>query len=225
MSRHGRRDASPLVSRRSPPHINDKMNSLPSLKGSLPVRIVRSMIPAVLMLGGAVAILMPAGAQVPAPQPMPTLIPAPGPTAPAQNAMPPAAPIAPPGGAPRSFADLTARLTPGHTRGGVTWLTTSAGKRIMFATSLTVAGQKLVGDPVYPEAARDFMTSFARLRAIKADVFLNFHPDFFDMASKRAKQRAGNADAFVDPAELGRQIDRAEAEFRAELAAQQAAAR
>lgn len=31
---------------------------------------------------------------------------------PAQNATPPAVPIAPPGGAPRSFADLTARLAP-----------------------------------------------------------------------------------------------------------------
>ncbi|KAB7644988.1 Do family serine endopeptidase [Polymorphobacter fuscus] len=38
--------------------------------------------------------------------------PAPATSQPAQNATPPAVPIAPPGGAPRSFADLTSRLSP-----------------------------------------------------------------------------------------------------------------
>jgi serine protease Do len=52
------------------------------------------------MLGGVFATIMPVQAQAPAA------------VQPAQNATPPAVPIAPPGGAPRSFADLTARLTP-----------------------------------------------------------------------------------------------------------------
>jgi serine protease Do len=64
------------------------------------VRIARSLIPAALVLGGLSATLTPALAQAPAA------------TQPAQNAMPPAVPISPPGGAPRSFADLTARLAP-----------------------------------------------------------------------------------------------------------------
>ena len=67
------------------------------------MRIVRSLIPAALILGGAAAILVPAGAQIATP---------PAAAPPAQNAVAPAAPIAPPGGAPRSFADLTARLSP-----------------------------------------------------------------------------------------------------------------
>ena len=64
------------------------------------MRIARSLISATLILGGLSASLMPAYAQAPAA------------VQPAQNAAPPAVPIAPPGGAPRSFADLTARLAP-----------------------------------------------------------------------------------------------------------------
>jgi serine protease Do len=61
------------------------------------VRIVRSLIPALLLAASATAL-----AQAPAPAAAPA----------AQNAQPPAVPVSPPGGAPRSFADLTARLTP-----------------------------------------------------------------------------------------------------------------
>ena len=125
------------------------------------------------------------------------------------------------GGALRIGATrLTARLTPGHTRGCTSWLLESKAGRFLFACSLTVAGQKLSGDPAYPHAAADFRRSFARLRGMKADYFLNFHPEFFDLEGKRARQRGGEADAFRDPAELRRQVDRAEKGFEAELARQ-----
>ncbi|MEY2882681.1 MAG: hypothetical protein RL490_405, partial [Pseudomonadota bacterium] len=65
------------------------------------MRIARSLIPAALIVAGATTLFAPAGAQVPATTAQT-----------AQNATPPAVPIAPPGGAPRSFADLTARLAP-----------------------------------------------------------------------------------------------------------------
>jgi serine protease Do len=61
------------------------------------VRIVRSLIPTLLLAASATAL-----AQAPAPAAI----------QPAQNAVAPAVPVSPPGGAPRSFADLTARLTP-----------------------------------------------------------------------------------------------------------------
>jgi serine protease Do len=67
------------------------------------VRIARSLVPAALVLGGAAIVVVPTLAQTPAPVAA---------AAPAQNAVTPAVPIMPPGGAPRSFADLTARLTP-----------------------------------------------------------------------------------------------------------------
>ncbi|MFZ4689029.1 MAG: Do family serine endopeptidase [Polymorphobacter sp.] len=62
------------------------------------MRIARSLIPAALVLGTLSTAI--ASAQAPVA------------TQPAQNAVPPAVPINPPGGAPRSFADLTSRLAP-----------------------------------------------------------------------------------------------------------------
>jgi serine protease Do len=66
------------------------------------VRIVRSVIPVLVLVGGAVAVLMPAGAQIAT---------APGAAPPAQNAVP-ATIMSGPMNAPRSFADLTAKLSP-----------------------------------------------------------------------------------------------------------------
>jgi len=72
------------------------------------VRIARSLIPTALILGGAAAVFMPATAQVPAQRPAPPAVQA---VPLAQNAMPAGPSLAPPG-APRTFADLTARLAP-----------------------------------------------------------------------------------------------------------------
>lgn len=66
------------------------------------MRIVRSVIPALVLVGGAVAVLMPAGAQIATP---------PATAPPAQNAVP-AQLTEGPMNAPRSFADLTAKLSP-----------------------------------------------------------------------------------------------------------------
>ncbi|MEI9927065.1 MAG: hypothetical protein WDN44_04215 [Sphingomonas sp.] len=48
-----------------------------------------------------------------------------------------------------------------------------------------------------PRAA-DFRRTFAKLRTLRADVFLSFHPGVFDMDAKRAKLLAGDSLAFVD---------------------------
>jgi metallo-beta-lactamase class B len=115
---------------------------------------------------------------------------------------------------------LTAHLTPGHTRGCTSWSYRTGERTYLFACSLSVAGQNLIDDPTYPSAAADFASSFARLRRMRADVFLTFHPGLFDMAAKRARQRAGEEGAFIDPGELGRQVDRAVAAFQEALASQ-----
>ena len=123
---------------------------------------------------------------------------------------------------------LVTHLTPGHTRGCTSWtLSTKEGDRalnVLFACSLTVAGQPLVNDARYPDAAADFRSTFAKLKQPRADVFLNFHPEFFDMEAKRRRQLAGERNAFVDPNELPRQVKRAEAAFAAELTRQKAEA-
>ena len=123
--------------------------------------------------------------------------------------------------------DLVTHLTPGHTKGCTSWTTrVRAGGRertVLFACSISVAGQPLVPGKGYDGAAADFRATFARLRTTEADVFLGFHPFTFGMEEKRRKLAAGDADAFVDPAELERQVDAAEKAFNAELKRQRAA--
>lgn len=121
--------------------------------------------------------------------------------------------------------ELTAHLTPGHTRGCTSWALRAGGKDVLFACSLTVAGQNLIDDRTYPHAADDFRRSFRKLKTMPADIFLNFHPDFFDLEGKRARQIAGEQNAFVDPGELKRQVESAERGLEKELADQRARSR
>ncbi len=115
---------------------------------------------------------------------------------------------------------LTARLTPGHPPGATSWTmtTTEGGQpvRVLFASSLSVAGLKLPSHPGYPDAAADFRATFAKLRTERADVFLSFHPNQFGMAEKQARM-AADANPFVDAGELKRRVAAAEAAFEAEL--------
>lgn len=119
---------------------------------------------------------------------------------------------------------LTTVATPGHTRGCTSWsMRVREGRRpldVLFACSLSVAGQPLVGDGRYPAAAADFRRTYAKLRRMRTDVFLNYHGDFFDLSAKRARLAAGDPLAFVDRTELSSQLDRAEKAFAVELAAQ-----
>lgn len=118
---------------------------------------------------------------------------------------------------------LLAHATPGHTPGATSWtMTTSEGGKpvsVIFASSLTVAGLKLEGNAGYPGAVADYRSSFAKLRAIKADVFLSGHPSTFGMAAKR-KRLATDPLAFVDPGELSRAVDVAERDFDTALVEQ-----
>ncbi|MGZ8312182.1 MAG: MBL fold metallo-hydrolase [Allosphingosinicella sp.] len=124
--------------------------------------------------------------------------------------------------------ELIAHLTPGHTPGCTSWsMRVREGNRdydLLFGCSLTVAGQRLVGDFRYPRAAADFERSYAVLRTMRADLFLGFPTSHFDFEDKRRRLLAGDPLAFVRAGELARQVERAEAAYRAERDSQQAAA-
>ncbi len=118
---------------------------------------------------------------------------------------------------------LTTRLTPGHTKGCTSWTMRAAGLDMIFACSISVADQPLTPGHGYDAAVSDFRMTFARLKALKADIYLNFHPSGFSMDAKRKKLLAGDKRAFVDSGELRRRVDAAEAAFDAELRKQRAA--
>ena len=116
---------------------------------------------------------------------------------------------------------LTAHLTPGHTQGCTTWSMSVRGAdgaphTAVFHCSTTVAGQALVPES-WPGMVAAYRATFAKLRAMKADVLLAPHDNFFDLEARRARQIAGDANAFVDPAALGQLNDEMEKAFEAEL--------
>lgn len=119
---------------------------------------------------------------------------------------------------------LTARATPGHTPGCTTWTTRVIERGrpldVVFACSVSVAGNRLVGNRRYPGIVADFRTSFARMSMMRADVVLPFHPEQADVFARKARRDSGDANAFVAPGLLRRLVSEARTAFEADLAKQ-----
>ena len=100
---------------------------------------------------------------------------------------------------------LTAHLTAGHTKGTTTWTLdeTENGRvlHVVIVGSPNVnPGYRLVGNRAYPQIASDFRHQFAVLRALPCDIFLGAHGGYFGLREKYARWKAGDHDAFIDPA-------------------------
>ncbi len=117
---------------------------------------------------------------------------------------------------------VTATLTPGHTLGCTTWsLPVREGGRtlrIVFPCSVTVAGNRLIGNRGYPGIVAAYRRSFARLDSMHADIVLPSHPEIADVMGREARQVAGDANAFVDPGALHAIIAQARLDFDSALA-------
>lgn len=127
---------------------------------------------------------------------------------------------------------LTAHLTPGHTAGCTTWTFSVAidgavHQAVVFC-SISVAANRLVSKtrgPQYPGIVEDYRRGFAKLKSLKADVFLAPHTAQFGAEAKVARMGVGGPSPFIDPNELGVVTARYEKLFDEALAAQTAAAR
>lgn len=122
---------------------------------------------------------------------------------------------------------VTAHMTPGHTKGCTSWSmdvqdADGALHRAFFHCSATLAGHTLT-PPAYPGIVENYRATFARVRGFEADLFLPNHSTFFDLEQRRARQIAGDGNAFVDAGALQRFNSDLEAAFEAELARQSAA--
>lgn len=127
---------------------------------------------------------------------------------------------------------LTARLTPGHTKGTTTWTMVARQKNgrlrhVVFMGSTSVnEGVKLVDNRQYPFIATDYERSFRVLGSLTCEVFLAAHASAFGGPGKAEAARAGaGEEAFVDPEGCRAAIGRSERAFREELERQQTAAR
>ena len=123
---------------------------------------------------------------------------------------------------------LTAHLTAGHTRGTTTWtMDETEGGRLLHVVIVgspnVNPGYKLVGNTVYPKIAADYEHQFEVLRALPCDIFLGAHGSYFDMTEKYARWKAGNKDAFIDPAGYKAYVADREQAFETELQRQRTA--
>jgi metallo-beta-lactamase class B len=124
-------------------------------------------------------------------------------------------------------AVLTARLTPGHTKGCTTWTmkVKDGGKTrdvVIIGSPNVNPGYRLVGNSVYPGIAEDFERTFRVLNSLPCDYFLGAHGAYFDMETKYAQLKAGVSTAFIDPVGYKNYVADREGAFRKELAKQKA---
>jgi metallo-beta-lactamase class B len=124
---------------------------------------------------------------------------------------------------------LIAHLTPGHTRGGMTFTTvaTEGGRAyaVVFAISTTVnPGTALVDNQAYPAIVTDWQRTYAVLDSLAADVWVSQHTSVFDMAGKLARMGRGE-NPYVDPRGFRRYIATSRQRFAQLLAAQLPSAR
>jgi metallo-beta-lactamase class B len=100
---------------------------------------------------------------------------------------------------------LTARLTPGHTKGCTTWtmVVEEAGKTyhvVIYGSTTLLPGVRLLDNPMYPAMAEDFAKTFRVLKSLPCDVFLGPHGTQFGLGEKARRLKAGEMpNPFIDP--------------------------
>lgn len=119
---------------------------------------------------------------------------------------------------------MTARLTPGHTKGCTTWtMKVREGSKthdVIFFGSTSAPGYKLFGNAGYPNIVEDYESTFRLLKTLPVDVFLAPHGSFFALHEK-IKRLGAATNPFIDKQEFRRHLERSEKDFRAELKRQQ----
>lgn len=112
-------------------------------------------------------------------------------------------------------AELTAHLTPGHTRGCTTWTFKASALDVVVVCSASILDYRFVGKESYPGIAADYERTFATLKALPVQIFLAPHGGFFDLAGKRerAAKGMGLRNPWVDPAGYEAWVERMEAAF------------
>lgn len=124
-------------------------------------------------------------------------------------------------------ARLTARLTPGHTRGCTTWLmqATDAGRSwnvVIIGSPNVNPGYVLVNNRDYPKIAEDYAKTFEVLQGLPCEIFLGAHGSYYGMEAKYARlQKNPKANPFVDSAGYRAYVEERAQAFREAVRKQQ----
>lgn len=110
---------------------------------------------------------------------------------------------------------LTTHLTPGHTKGCLTWTMqvreNDKEYDLVFVGSVSAPGYRLVDNPKYLAIADDYARSFAILKSLPCDIFVSYHGGFFQMDEKLQRRKENPAvNPFVDPQGYRQAIEQAE---------------
>lgn len=119
-------------------------------------------------------------------------------------------------------AELTAHLTPGHTKGSTsyTFNITENGRtyHVLIANLGTInPGTVMLHNQEYPDIAGDYAQTYQILRALPCDVFLTSHASQFGLFSKYRPGMAYDPERFLDHGIYLRVIDRQENAFLEQL--------
>ena len=117
---------------------------------------------------------------------------------------------------------LTAHKTAGHTKGCTTWTmdVNESGKTlhvVIVGSPSVLSSYRLTANKAYPGIASDYRHEFEVLRSLPCDVFLGSHGGFFDLKAKYARFKAGDRDAFIDPAGYRSFVSEYQQKFEAAL--------
>ena len=122
---------------------------------------------------------------------------------------------------------LTARMTPGHTKGTTTWTMMAKDRNgrmrhvVVLGSTTVNDGVKLVDNREYPQIASDFRKSFRVQKGLTCEIFLAAHASAFNGLEKAKAAAAGKGEeAFVEPQGCRAAIDRTEKAFEATLTEQ-----
>lgn len=123
-------------------------------------------------------------------------------------------------------ATLTARLTPGHTKGCTTWTFDASDRgrsyKVVVLCGLTILeGTKVTGMPAYPTIQSDYERTFEVLKRMPVDIFLGAHAGYYGGQEKarRLRQNPDGPNPFVDPDGFRAFVNNAEKRFRDQLGA------
>lgn len=120
---------------------------------------------------------------------------------------------------------ITARATPGHTAGSMSWTWRSCESRrcvnVVFGSSLNAvsADNYRFSDPAHRAVVAQFRRSFAAMRAMPCDILISAHPDQSGADERFRRFQVGERpNPFVDANACRAYADRAEARLTARLA-------
>lgn len=115
--------------------------------------------------------------------------------------------------------ELKVHLTPGHSRGSVSYATTvteDGRKRSFLFVNVATVVMPLAGNRKYPEIVQDYEKTFTRQKSWRPDIWVAAHGSQYKMDEKYRKG------SFVDPAGYVAMVSRSELDFRKRLKAESA---